>query len=86
VIHKQQQHPLSVSITNPAHHDRIRDSTRAFQHASTDANGHRTHHTSWAAATTHSSARMSQNEYEIVLAQREAQVQRWLDEVKIDDE
>jgi hypothetical protein len=73
---------VSIAKSN-LHQDRIRNSTRAFQHTSTD--GHHTHHTSWADAR-NALAQRSQNEYDMVLAQKQAHVQQWFDEVKIDDE
>jgi hypothetical protein len=83
--HPQHARLPVVSIANPNHHqDRIRNSTRAFQHKSND--GYQTHHTSWADAR-NSLAPLSNNEYERVLEQRQALVQQWFDEVKmIDDE
>jgi hypothetical protein len=82
--HPQHARLPIVSIANPnQHQDRIRNSTRAFQHTSTD--GYQTHHTSWADAR-NALAQRSHNEYERVLAQREAQVQQRLDEVKIVDD
>jgi hypothetical protein len=82
--HPQQARLPVVSIAKPNHHqERIRNSTRAFQHKSLD--GCQTHHTSWADAR-NALAQRSQNEYERVLSQKQAQVQQWLDEVKIDDE
>jgi hypothetical protein len=82
--HPQHARLPVVSIAKPnLHQDRIRNSTRAFQHTSMD--GHQTPHTSWADAR-NALAQRSQNEYDVVLAQRQAQVQQWLDEVKIVDD
>jgi hypothetical protein len=82
--HPQHARLPVVSIANPNHHqDRIRNSTRAFHLTSTD--GYQTHHTSWADAR-NALASLSHNEYERVLEQRQAQVQQWLDEVKIVDD
>jgi hypothetical protein len=82
--HPQHARLPVVSIVNPnLHQERIRNSTRAFQHKSTD--GHQTHHTSWADAR-NALAQRSQNQYDIVLAQKQSHVQQWLDEVKIVDD